>query len=385
MKSNTTRAVRIITGNQAAALAAKNAKVRVVAAYPITPATPVVEELSKMVETGEMKAHFILVESEHSAMAACIGASAAGSRTFTATSSHGLAYMHELLHYATNARTPVVMAVANRAIGPGWNIWADLSDSISQRDTGWMQFYCSDNQEIYDTIIMAYRIAEHRDVLLPAMVCYDGFVLSHTAMPIEITDVNDFIDEYHPVWRLDFDEPSTHGNILPPDYFMELRREVCEAHERALKVMKEVEREFYEYSGRLTPLILEEYRLEDADVAMVTMGAISSEAKIAVDELRKRGVKAGLLRLKAFRPFPKQEVVEKLGSVEKVYVFDRSVSPGFDGQLFSELKAVLWDLRSPPEVYGRIVGLGGRDVTSRVFEKAVLGELDKKWVMEVIY
>ncbi len=377
--------VKIITGNQAAALAARNARVRVVAAYPITPATPVVEELSRMVETGEMKAHFILVESEHSAMAACIGASAAGSRTFTATSSHGLAYMHELLHYATNARAPVVMAVANRAIGPGWNIWADLSDSMSQRDTGWMQFYCENNQEIYDTIIMAYRVAESHEVLLPAMVCYDGFVLSHTAMPVEITDVDGFIDEFQPVWKLDFDEPSTHGNILPPDYFMELRKEVCEAHERALKVMKDVEKEFHEYSGRLTPLILEEYRLEDADLAMVTMGAISSEAKIAVDELRKRGVRAGLLRLRSFRPFPKKEVVEKLENVEKVYVFDRSVSPGFDGQLFSELKAVLSDMPSPPEVHGRIVGLGGRDVTSRVFERAVMDELDKKWVMEVIH
>lgn len=377
--------VKIITGNQAAALAAKNARVRVIAAYPITPATPVVEELSRMVETGEIKAHFILVESEHSAMAACIGASAAGSRTFTATSSHGLAYMHELLHYATNARAPVVMAVANRAIGPGWNIWADLSDSMSQRDTGWMQIYCENNQEIYDTIIMAYRVAEHSDVLLPAMVCYDGFVLSHTAMPVEITDVDSFIDEYQPVWKLDFDEPSTYGNILPPDYFMELRKEVCEAHERALKVMKEVEREFYEYSGRLTPLVLEAYRLEDADFAMVTLGAISSEAKIAVDEFRKRGIRAGLLRFRSFRPFPKKEVVEKLENVEKVYVFDRSVSPGSDGQLFSELKAVLSDVPSPPEVYGRIVGLGGRDVTSRVFEKAVMDEGGDKWVMEVIH
>ena len=252
--------VKILTGNETAAYAAMNSNVRVVAAYPITPATPVVETISKLVEEGKMLAKFIRVESEHSAMAACIGASAAGSRAFTATSSHGLAYMHEMLHWATNARTPIVMAVANRAIGPGWNIWADLGDSLSQRDTGWIQFYCSNNQEIYDTIAMAYKLAENRRVLLPAMVCYDGFVLSHTSMPVELTEFGDFLHEYKPVWKLDADNPFTHGNILPPEEFAELRHNIQKAHDRALKLMYKIEEEFYELYGRRTPLILEEYK-----------------------------------------------------------------------------------------------------------------------------
>ena len=374
----------IITGNQAAALAAKNAKVRVVAAYPITPATPVLEEIAKMIEAGEMRARLILVESEHSAMAACIGASLAGARCFTATSSHGLAYMHEMLHFATNSRAPVVMAVANRAIGPGWNIWADLSDGISQRDTGWLQFYCEDNQEIYDSVVMAYRVAESEDVLLPAMVCYDGFVLSHMAMPVEITDVSEFIEDFSLPSVIDFENPTTFGNILSPDYFMKLRKEVFEAHLRALKVMKKIEKEFYEFSGRYTPLVIENYRLEDADVAIVAMGAIASEAKVAVDSLREKGVRVGLLRVKSFRPFPKKEVVKALKDLEKVYIFDRAVSPGCEGQLFSELKSALFDLKSPPEVYGKIVGLGGRDVTYRTFEKVLLERISDEWILEVV-
>jgi pyruvate/2-oxoacid:ferredoxin oxidoreductase alpha subunit len=372
--------VRILTGNESAAYSAMKSMVRVVAAYPITPATPVVETVAKLVESGEMQAKMIRVESEHSAMAACIGASAAGSRTFTATSSHGLAYMHEMLHWATNARTPVVMAVANRAIGPGWNIWADLSDALSQRDTGWIQLYCSGNQEIYDTIAMAYRLAEDRKVLLPAMVCYDGFVLSHTAMPVEITDFEGFLEEYNPKWRLDADNPFTHGNILPPEPFAELRHNIQKAHDRALKIMKKIEEEFYEFTKRETPLILEEYRTEDADIVIVTMGAIASEAKIAVNSLREKKVKAGLLRIKSFRPFPEKEVKNYLEG-KRVYVFDRAISPGSGGQLFREIRSALAfsDVKS---VVPRVVGIGGIDVTKRTIEKAIFER--KIWIKEVV-
>jgi pyruvate/2-oxoacid:ferredoxin oxidoreductase alpha subunit len=340
----------------------------------------VVETVAKLVESGEMQAKMIRVESEHSAMAACIGASAAGSRTFTATSSHGLAYMHEMLHWATNARTPVVMAVANRAIGPGWNIWADLSDALSQRDTGWIQLYCSGNQEIYDTIAMAYRLAEDRKVLLPAMVCYDGFVLSHTAMPVEITDFEGFLEEYNPKWRLDADNPFTHGNILPPEPFAELRHNIQKAHDRALKIMKKIEEEFYEFTKRETPLILEEYRTEDADIVIVTMGAIASEAKIAVNSLREKKVKAGLLRIKSFRPFPEKEVKNYLEG-KRVYVFDRAISPGSGGQLFREIRSALAfsDVKS---VVPRVVGIGGIDVTKRTIEKAIFER--KIWIKEVV-
>ncbi|WP_457590514.1 pyruvate ferredoxin oxidoreductase [Geoglobus sp.] len=373
----------LITGNRAAALAARDSNVDVVAAYPITPSTPVVEDIARMVESGEMGAKLVLVESEHSAMAACIGASASGSRVFTATSSHGLAYMHELLHYAANARTPVVMAVANRAIGPGWNIWADLSDAMSQRDTGWIQIYCSSSQEIYDTIIMAYKVAEDRRVSLPAMVCYDGFVLSHTAMPVEV-GVEDFLGEYNPPWNLNFDSPETFGNILPPDYYMELRRDVFESHVRAIEVMKETEDEFESATGRRTPLIAEEYMLEDAETAVVAIGAMASEAKLAVMRERKKGRKVGLLRIRSFRPFPSKVVADVLGNVERVVVLDRSVSPGSEGHLFSEIKSSLYTSENRPEVLGRIAGLGGRDVTFRAIEMAAEGEFRDGWIMEVV-
>jgi len=374
----------LLTGNQAVAHAVKNCGVEVISAYPITPSTPVVEEIAEMVEKGEMNARLILVESEHSAMSACIGASLGGARTFTATSSHGLAYMHEMLHYAVNARTPIVMAVANRAIGPGWNIWADLSDSMSQRDVGWIQFYCESNQEIYDTVAMAYRVAEHEDVLLPAMVCYDGFILSHTSMPVRLDDLRDFAGSYRAIWKIDFENPETHGNIVPPDFFMELRYEISKSHLKALDVMKKIEREFLETFSRKTPLIVEDYMLDDADVAIVTAGAISSEAKIAVDNLREEGLKAGLLRIKCFRPFPSQFVVDALNGVEKIYVFDRSVSMGSEGQIYQEMKSTFYPNESSPEIYGSVVGLGGRDVSSRVFEKIVSGRIIPGWIEEVI-
>ena len=372
--------VKILTGNETAAYAAMNSKARVVAAYPITPVTPVVETISKLVEEGRMHAKFIRVESEHSAMAACIGASAAGSRAFTATSSHGLAYMHEMLHWATNARTPIVMAVANRAIGPGWNIWADLGDALSQRDTGWIQFYCSNNQEIYDTIAMAYKLAEDRKVLLPAMVCYDGFVLSHTSMPVELTEFDDFLSEYEPVWKLDAENPFTHGNILPPEDFAELRHNIQKSHDRALKLMKKIEEEFFELYGRGTPLILEEYKMEDAEKVIVTMGAIGSEAKVAVDSLREKKVKAGLVRLKSFRPFPEKELRNLLED-KKVYVFDRAISPGSGGPLYNELKSAL-AFFPVKRIIPKIAGIGGIDVTKRTFERAIFER--KVWIKEVV-
>jgi pyruvate/2-oxoacid:ferredoxin oxidoreductase alpha subunit len=372
--------VKILTGNESAAFAAMNSFVRVVAAYPITPVTPVVETISKLVENGKMNARLIRVESEHSAMAACIGASAAGSRAFTATSSHGLAYMHEMLHWATNARTPVVMGVANRSIGPGWNIWADLSDSLSQRDTGWIQFYCSNNQEIFDTIAMAYKLAESKRVLLPVMVCYDGFVLSHTSMPVELTEFGDFLSEYEAVWKLDVKNPFSHGNILPPEEFAELRHNIQKAHDRALRLMEKIEKEFYELYGRKTPLILEEYKVEDAEKVIVTMGAIGSEARVAVDSLREKKVKAGLVRLKSFRPFPEKQLRELLEN-KKIFVFDRAISPGSGGPLYQELKATLSSI-PVKRLSPRVVGIGGIDVTKRTFERALFER--KIWIKEVI-
>ena len=356
---------KVLTGNEAAAYAAMNCKVRFVAAYPITPATSVVEMLSRFIDEGRMKAKFVHVESEHSAMAACIGASAGGLRVFTATSSQGLAYMHEMLHWAANARTPVVMTVANRALAPGWNIWADQSDSLSQRDTGWLQFYCGNVQEIYDTIAMAYRIAESKEVMLPAMVCYDGFVLSHVASPVEVSPLNGFIDEYEPQWRISIDNPFTHGNVCSPEYYFSLRKSVHKAHEKALKIIPKIEQEFFECTGRYTTLLYDTYKIEDAKRVIVAMGAIAMEAKIAVDILRKRGEKVGLLRLRSFRPFP----VKSLRSIlvdKEVCVIDRNLIPGVGGVLHQEITASL-----KKDVDSLILGVGGADVTAEMIAKNV--------------
>src|SRR5512136_2100520 len=238
----------VANGNYAAAYAVKLSKVKVVAAYPITPQTAIVEKIAEFVANGQMNAEYIKVESEHSAMSACIGASAAGARTFTATSSQGLLYMHEMLHWASGSRLPVVMAQVNRAIAPPWSIWTDHNDSISQRDTGWIQFYCENNQDILDTVVQAYKIAEDPRVLLPTMVCYDGFELSHTAMPLELPDQKDvdgFLEPYNVEHALiDLEKPSTHGNLVSPELYMEFRLLIQKAMENARLVISETASEF---------------------------------------------------------------------------------------------------------------------------------------------
>ncbi|MCD6331494.1 MAG: pyruvate ferredoxin oxidoreductase [Thermoplasmata archaeon] len=349
----------IDTANHIAALAAKMAKPKVIAAYPITPQTTIVERLAEYVEKGELDAEFIRVESEHSAMAACIGAAATGVRTFTATSSHGLLLMHEMLHWAGLARLPIVMVNVNRAIGPGWNIWSDLNDSMAQRDTGWIQFYASSNQEVYDSIIQAYRIAENEEVFLPVMVSYDGFVLSHTSMPVEVpsqNEIDEFLPEFKPSWILDVENPITHGNIVPPEPYMEIRYSMEEAMRKAKKIIKEVDEEYGKKFGRSYGLV-EEYKCEDADYVIVAMSAIASEAKVAIDELRQRGEKVGLARLRVFRPFPKEEL-----RYDKMIVIDRAISPGLGGIVYNELKG-------NGEIYSFIAGLGGVDVSYRDIER----------------
>ena len=290
----------IDTANNIAALAAKMARPKVISAYPITPQTTIVEKLAQYVESGELKSEFIRVESEHSAMASCIGAEATGVRTFTATSSHGLLLMHEMLHWAALARLPIVMVNINRAIGPGWSIWSDCNDSVAQRDTGWLQFYCSSNQEVFDTVIQAYRVAEHKDVQLPVMINYDGFILSHTSMPAEIPsqeEIDSFLPEYSPEWKLDTDNPITHGNIIGPEYYMEVRYDMHMSQQKAKKVIKDVDREWAEKFGRSYGGLIEKYRCDDADTVIVSYGAMGAEAHASVDELRKRGEK-GLQRRK---------------------------------------------------------------------------------------
>lgn len=362
---------KVITGNHAVSFGAKLARTEVIAAYPITPQTEVVEKLSEIVAAGELKARFIKVESEHSAMAACIGASAAGARSFTATSSQGLALMHEMLHWATGARVPVVMANINRTLGPPWNIWSDQTDSLSQRDTGWLQFYCENNQEILDTTIQAFKICEK--ISLPGMVCLDAFYHSHTSEPVDIPeqkDIDKFLPSYRPKYKLDVLEPHTFGGLTSPEWYYELRYNIHGAMVSALDIIKQTGAEYAKITGRKYGLI-EEYKTAGAECLLITAGAISQTAKDVVDEMRKQKTKVGLARIRVFRPFPKEDLKKILKKVKIVGVIDRDISFGSEGIFFQEVKSALYNEKSHPPIYGFIAGLGGRDVTMSDITKIV--------------
>lgn len=356
---------KVIIGNHAVSWAVKLARAEVISAYPITPQTQVVEELSEMCASGELKARFIKVESEHSAMAACVGASATGARAFTATSSQGLALMHEMLHWASAGRHPIVMANVNRALGPGWNIWADQSDSLSQRDTGWIQLYCETNQEVLDTTLMGFRLAELLD--LPVMVVLDAFFLSHTSEPVDIPEaqlVDRFLPPRHARYRLDVRDPHSFGALVRPDDFLEMRWHLQDALRQALPAFDKVEAEFEAIFGRRYGVI-DQYRTTEAELILVTSGTITSTAREAVDILRDQGQSVGLVKVKMFRPFPASDLRLALRGADKVAVLDRNLSPGAGGIFAQELRSALYDLPAEdrPAVYGYVLGLGGRDVT----------------------
>ena len=362
----------IDTANHIAAYAAKAARVQVIAAYPITPQTSIVERIAELVESGELDAEYIRVESEHSAMAACIGAAAAGVRTFTATASHGLVLMHEPLHWASGSRLPIVMPVVNRTLGPGWNIWADYTDSMSQRDTGWVQFYCADNQEVFDTIIQAYKLCEDERVLLPVMICLEAFILSHTYMPVKIPDqdkIDDFLPSYKPKWFLDIDNPLSHANIVSPEWYMEFRYMMQEAMENAKQLIPEIDKEYGKYFDFEHGGLIDKYKCEDADLILLTMGTIGSESKIAVDSLRNEGLNVGSARVRVFRPFPKEEIRKLAENTQMFTIIDRGISFGMEGFLAEETKASLCNQEDQPLIAGFIAGLGGRDVAFKNIEK----------------
>jgi len=364
---------KVIMGNHAVSWGAQLARVEVISAYPITPQTQIVEELSEMCADGRLPARFIKVESEHSAMAACIGASAAGTRAFTATSAQGLALMHELLHWAALGRLPIVMADINRAMAPGWSIWTDQNDSLAQRDTGWIQLYCETNQEVLDTTIQAFRIAEAVD--LPVMLVLDAFFLSHTSEPVDIPDrelVDAFLPPRTPRYKLDVNDPRAFGALVRPENYLEFRRRQQDAMEQALGVIDEVDRDWGRRTGRYYGL-LEEYRTDGAELVLVTSGTITSTARHVVDLLREKELAVGLVKLKAFRPFPTELLRETLSGVPRVAVLDRNISPGHGGIFAEELRSALYDLDSAlrPEVFGYVLGLGGRDVTPKVIEDIV--------------
>ncbi len=332
---------KIMVGNHAVSWGVMLARAEVISAYPITPQTTIVEELSVLCADGRLAAKFIPVESEHSAMACCIGAAATGVRTFTATSSQGLALMHEMLHWASGARLPIVMANVSRALGSPFNIWGEQSDSLAQRDTGWLQIYCESNQEVLDTVIQAFKIAE--SVYLPVMLVLDAFILSHTAEPVDIPDqelVDSFLPPYRPQWRLDPKEPRTFGCVATPDYFMEFRYKMHQAMLASKEVCGQVDEEFGRLLHRQYGLI-EPYYCEDAEVILVTAGSVTSTARVAIDELRRAGFKVGLLKLRLFRPFPREEIKEVVKNAEKLAVLDRNLSAGIGGIFAQEMRAAL--------------------------------------------
>ncbi len=373
---------RVITGDHAVAMGAKLCRVEVVPAYPITPQTLIIEHIADFVNDGEMDTKFLTMESEHSVMSAAAAASAAGARVFTATSSQGLAFMHEMLYATAPLRLPVVMANASRTLGGPPGIWCEYNDSMGARDSGWLQVYVEDNQEALDMVIQSYRIAEDKRVLLPVMPCLDGFVLTHTVEPVEIPqqeDVDSFLPPYLPDITLDPARPAMIGTFMPAEYIMELRRQTALAVESAKKVIGEINDEFARRFGRNYGGLIDTYQMEDAEVALITMGTVTSTSREVVDDLRKAGEKVGIVKLRFFRPFPSEELRKALSGVGAVGVFDRSISFHGGGPVFNEVRSALYGSTLP--VINHLAGIGGRDVTKeqimKMFEltlKAAKGE-----------
>ena len=374
-----------LNGDEAVAHAVKQSDVDVVAAYPITPQTIIVEKYSEYVANGEVETEYVCTESEHSAMAACIASSATGARTFTASASAGLALMHEMLFVASGCRTPIVMAVANRALSSPLNINGDQSDSMAQRDAGWIHLYVENAQEAYDTTIQAFRIAEDLDVQLPVIVGLDGFIVSHTLENVDVLPdeaVKEFVGERvlpnvlthegkNVPFKLDPDNPMTMGPIAMPNYYFEFKRQQEEAMKNALRVIQQVHDEFANVSGRsYGNALIEEYKLADAEVALVCVGSSAGTVKTVVDDLRAEGVKAGLMRLRTFRPFPVEAVKSSLKNVKAIAVMDKSMSFGGNGgAVFHEIRHAMYDESSHPFIVDYIYGLGGRDTSPKDFKK----------------
>jgi pyruvate ferredoxin oxidoreductase alpha subunit len=371
-----------MSGSDAAAIAAKLCKPKVIGIYPITPQTRIAERLASFIANGELDAEVIEVESEHSALSACIGAQATGVRTFTATSSQGLALMHEMLFIASGLRLPIVMAVANRALSAPINIWGDHSDSIAQRDSGWIQLYVESPQEILDTTIQVYKIAESSDVLLPAMVCLDGFTLSHVFEPVDFPsqeEIDKFLPPYKPPYLLDPARPITAGPVGFPDSYMEFKKQQEDAMLLALKKIKEVNKEFAKRWDRsYGDGLIKTFNLEKAEIGIIAMGSICGTIK----EVIKRSKKVGLIRLRSFRPFPKREILKACKPLKSIAVIDRAYSFGSAGPLYQEVKVCLFEAREKPRVSNFIMGLGGRDIRPQDIKFAIKNASKEKifWV-----
>jgi len=377
-----------LTGNESGAEAMRQIAPDVVAAYPITPQTELMHKFADYVADGKVPTELILVESEHSAMSACVGAAAAGARVMTATSSQGMALMWEIMYIAAALRLPIVMPLVNRSLSAPINIHCDHSDSMGARDSGWIQLYCENCQEVYDNVIQAMKIAENKDVLLPAMVCYDGFILSHTVERVEILEdheVKGFIGEHvadHPL--LDVDNPVTYGALDLQDYYFEHKRQEAEAMRNTKPVILKVAEEYEVLSGRKYGLF-DEYFTQDAEYIMVCLGSASGTAKAAVDEMRAAGEKVGLLKIRVFRPLPAEQLVEALSHAKGIAVMDRSDGMNsIGGPVYSEIRAVLYG-RSSAQISNYIYGLGGRDIDIEMMKSVFQDLKEGKFAEQAFY
>lgn len=383
---------RLVSGNYAAAFGALRAKAEFIAAFPITPQTFIVEHISEFINNGEMDAEFMRVESEHSAISACVSAEATGVRSFTATASQGLALMHEILAIPAPLRLPIVMPVVNRTVAAPIGIWAEYNDVMPQRDLGWMIMFVEDNQEVFDMTIQGYKIAEDKRVLLPFMPNLDAFILSHTYEPVEFP-AQEEIDEFLPPYKAEHahlwpDDPMAVGVFTPPEYIQEFRYQTEQAMEKAREVIKEVNDEFARKFGRDYHGLIEEFMTEDAEAVLITLGTVTSTARKVVMDMRNEGKKVGLVKLRFFRPFPKDELRKITEKVDAIGVYDRSISYGVGGPASIEVRNALYGMEKP--VIGYLAGLGGRDVRyddvklmfEKTLEAAKKGKADKEvvWV-----
>jgi pyruvate ferredoxin oxidoreductase alpha subunit len=369
--------IKILKGNYACAEAVKLSQVDVISAYPITPATPVVEKLSEEKDKGNLKSEFILVESEQGSITVCIAASSTGARTFTATSANGLALMHEQLHWASGSRLPIVLSVANRSMTSPWSIWCDHQDSISQRDTGWIQLYCENNQDIFDTTIQAFKIAE--TVRIPVMVCYDGFILSHVSMPVNVPsqeNIKKFLPASNITPLLNIDEPLCAGSVILPtrqkdengntvkNYF-DLRIALQNDFLNAIDIIRDINIKYNKVIGSNSTGLFSLYEFDDAEYVIIAMGSITSELKDTIQLLRQVKIKAGLITLKSYRPFPAERLISILNKKQKIIVFDKNISYGYQGALHTDMLAALYHHKMNNEIQGIIAGMGGHDTKSK--------------------
>ncbi|MBN1848744.1 MAG: pyruvate ferredoxin oxidoreductase, partial [Deltaproteobacteria bacterium] len=348
-----------------------------IAAYPITPQTPLTEKLSEYVASGELDSQYIPVESEHSALSVCIAAASTGARAFTATSSNGLLYMSEQVHWAAGARLPVVMCVVNRGIGAPWTVWNDQQDAMSQRDNGWIQLYANDHQQIMDTVIKAFHLAQN--VSIPVMVCYDGYLLSHSYMPFEIPSqekADEFLPPFTSHYHLDPDNPANLNSVTMPELrldihgrmapaYMEIRNALHKDLRGSIAVLQEIDAKYKDIFGRGGFPIIEDYLCDDASFIAVSIGSLSYHLRDVVDTLRREGMKVGVLSLHLYRPFPDQIIIEALKKAERVLVFEKALSYGYGGPLYSDIKSALYDGDEKPIVQGFILGIGGREIKTK--------------------